>query len=364
MRVEHSKPLQPVTPRLISFLEQALSGQCLDDYHDPETEHIDYVCLNGLLAVEVKSLEGEPGVRVDNFVETLRRRPDFPPVFEAATLDTIAARMENPAQIIADVVGRIGRTIVTHLKKANDQLLAHTIDYPRKNIFRLVIIVNENHAEYAPDVVLKVLKKEMNRQERGGFRYENIDAVWYITERHSTLVEGRLVLPILTVTAPGIRHCEWKPAVVDYVVKKWASFGSGEFFEDAGDPGAYVASEYVPETMKRHEAWAVNYRRDPYFRTESDERVKEIFEEITLITRVYMTHGSPIVRDPEKVMINFAHFTHIREEMKIRGILFSDIPITLEREIAAARRLRMPEVAIDWLKAMHTEREHRRPSVL
>lgn len=349
MRIENFQSPQAVTPKLEKFLTECLGGVAIDDIHDPQATRIDFSCLRGLLAVEIKSLEGPPQERIENYVDTLRKKPDFPAVFEEVTLTTLANRMSDPEKVMSDALGRIGRTIVTHLKKAENQLLAHTSTFPRKNVLRMVILVNEDHAEYDPDSVLKIVSREMNRQENNTFRYENVDAVWYITERHATVINGRVVQPILTMTGPGIRHCEWKPNLIDFIVRKWSVFNAADFIEDAAETNAYVATEHVPETMKRHEMWALNYRRDPYFRPLPDARIKEIFEEIMLISRLYTLRGTPIKMDMDKFMENMAHFTHIREEMKSRGILFTDIPINLEHEIAAARRIKLPEIVIEWL---------------
>jgi hypothetical protein len=78
MRIERTGTVEPLTPQVIAFLTESLGGISLDDTHSHEATRIDYTCLRGLLAVELKTLE-EPGTeRLDNLTEQLRERDDWP----------------------------------------------------------------------------------------------------------------------------------------------------------------------------------------------------------------------------------------------------------------------------------------------
>lgn len=78
MRTERTGPVQRLTPRLERFFAEALRGVALDDLQDAQARKADCACLNGLLAIELKSLDEDASERMDNLTDELRDRPDWP----------------------------------------------------------------------------------------------------------------------------------------------------------------------------------------------------------------------------------------------------------------------------------------------
>jgi hypothetical protein len=56
MRIERTWQVKRLTPRLERFFVEALGGQALDDIQQATVRKVDYKCLDGLLAIELKSL--------------------------------------------------------------------------------------------------------------------------------------------------------------------------------------------------------------------------------------------------------------------------------------------------------------------
>ena len=182
MRIERRGIIEPITPRFTKFLVEALAGQSLDDVQAPSERRADYSCLRGLVAIELKSLEEEASERLSNVMDDLRKREDWPEFYGAWPVNSVLANLDHDAETVKQkIVERIGRAIVNHLKKANKQLLAHSETYPRKNVVRLVVLINEDHDIYDPATATSVIEKELTRMDGSQSRYESIDAVMYCT---------------------------------------------------------------------------------------------------------------------------------------------------------------------------------------
>src|SRR5262249_11922579 len=116
---------------------------------------------------------------------------------------------------------RIGRSIVNDLKKANKQLAAHAEQFARKNLVRMLLLINEDHGIYDPQTVFQVVSKALWRHESGSPLYPNVDSVLYLTERHAAVVRGQVTFPLIFVHGTPVEHMPWKKLVFDYVVHKW-----------------------------------------------------------------------------------------------------------------------------------------------
>lgn len=333
-----------------------MNGVSLDEIQSHERTRIDYACLRGLVAIELKSLEGAPSERTNNFVDSLRDRPDFPTFFGSVPLEAAIKNMDNSEQLRRTAIDRVGRTIVTHMKKANDQLRQHALDFPRRTRLSLLVLVNEDHPEYDPQTVAWVAQREMSREVDGSPRYANIDAVLYLTERHGQSVAGKTAFPICAIHGPTIQRQPWKVEVLTHIFRKWASFHDRSLFMVGDKEPAFQTIEHIPDQMARHEMWRLEYRRKPYLKHLSDEQLREEFDEVMLVVSLWGIKGSPVDVSMDHAITAMERFTHIQIEMHARAIPMERFEFVSNRELAAAIRLKLPQIAIDWLNTMHNDR--------
>lgn len=360
MRVERTGPIERLTPRIIRFLEGGLRGESLDKIQSPELTRIDYSCLRGLLAVEVKSLEGDPSERTNNFVDSLRDRPDFPTFYGSVAINAALKNMEGSERLERLALERVGRTIVTHLKKANEQLRRHGLDFPRQNRVNLVVLVNEDHPEYDPQTVGWIVSRELMRKNAMGLRYSSVDAVLYVTERHANVHEGTLLFPVTVIEAGSIPDLHpWKSDVLQHVMRAWASWNGVALANSEADAviQSFEAMEHVPDEMPLHQKWRLDYARHPYLRSLSDNQLRDSFDETMVITILWGLKGSPIEVSPPERMSGMERFAHIQEEMHYRALPMEAFAFDPEREVAAAKRMGLPENVISWLHALHNDRQ-------
>ena len=360
MRIERTGPVEKLTPRVTRFLVDALGGIALDDIQSAEQRRIDYACLRGLLAVEVKTLEGNPAERTNNFVDSLRNRPDFPIFFGSVPMEAALKNMDDPDELRRAALDRLGRTIVTHLKKANDQLDRHGSDFPRRNRANVVVLINEDHAEYDPQTIGWLVQREFARHDDRGARYAHIDAVLYFTERHGQVRDGQIAFPTTAIHGPNIEVQSWKELLLDHVVRRWASWNGRPLKAvDDDDAVEFEAFEHVPDTAPRHERWRLDYRRNPYLKPLDNGALRDRFDEVMVITTLWGIKGSPMKLEMDAAMVAMEQFTHIQVEMHERALPMTAFDHRFDRQLAAARRLNLPEVVINWLHELEADiRDH------
>lgn len=357
VRLERTGRVVRLTPRVERFLVEALGGISLDEVHSHEETRIDYACLRGLVAIELKTLEGDPSERTNNFVDTLRDRDDFPTFFGAVPLEAAISNMKEPEKLRRSAIERLGRAIVTHIKKANDQLQRHMIDFPRRACLKLLVLVNEDHPEYDPESVAWIAQREMARQTATGYRYQNIDALLYLTERHGQAIDGLVAFPITNIHGPLLDQQPWKEDLLQHIVVKWAGWQGRPLHTIVDDEDAKFATiDHVADQTPRHETWRVQYRRNPYLRGLSDGQLRDQFDEVMLVTTLWGLKGSPIKLDMAAAMTAIERFTHIQIEMHERAIPMEHFNFEFSRELAAAARLKLPQIAIEWLHELASER--------
>jgi len=357
MRIERTGAVERLTPRVEKFLRDRLRGISLDEVHSPQLTRIDYSCLKGLVAVELKTLEGDPSERTNNFVETLRERDDFPTFFGEVPLEAAFKNMNEPDKLRLAAMDRVGRTIVTHMKKADDQLARHSADYPRRTSLRLLLLINEDHPEYDPETVAWIVRREFARTTEHGPRYSNIDAVLFLTERHGQVIHDLLAFPISAIHGPATVTQPWKENVLDYVCEAWARWQNrSSFVFDPEATASFETIEHISDEMPHHEMWRVQYRRRPYLRGLTDDQLRDDFDEVMLITTLWGLKGSPMKFGMDVAMAAMERFGHIQIEMHDRALPMERFDHELDRQLQAAKRLNLPQAVFQWLQEIERER--------
>lgn len=351
MRIERHGPADRLTPHVERFLKECLGGVCQDEIQSHEQRRVDYVCRRGLLAVEIKTLEEDASERLGNLTNELRELEDWPMFYGTWPVGSILKHFDDPEPIKQRILNRLGRAIVTHLKKANKQLVAHASRFPRKNLVRAVILINEDHDVYSPEVVAHIVGHALRKLEAGKLMLGDVDGVLYFTERHATMIGGQIAFPILHIQGPGVVSAPWKIEVIASALNRWGDF-TKSLLHDTNNIRQFEAIDAVPDTMKRHEFWALCYRRQPYLRDCLESQLRDLWDEILAISVLSFTKGSPLRPDSEVTRHAMEKQTHLQQEMGARGQSLVAFSFDRERIVAAGRRLNLPDHAISWLERL------------
>lgn len=352
MRIERTGQVEPLTPKVIQFLEEELSGISLDDKDSAEILRPDYTCLRELMVVEIKSFEETGSGRMKNLNDEFRERDDWPVFFGKADISKFAKHTVEPEHIMHKVTDRAGRAIKNHLSKAHKQLEAHQRRTQKTNLLKLVILINEDNELYHPDLIRHVTLKELNRKSKGELSRKHIDAVLYLTERHATISEGKMVYPILIIEGNEFKQTPWKSDLLNFVIEKWAKWGGKQKLDVKIPPNKFETIEDVPEVMARSDWWRVHYKRNPYLRSLSDAELREKFEENQVCSLMYTLKGCPFKPPETEIHNNIERFTHLLEEINHRGMCMTELQSTRQRMLKAAYRLNLSQEKIAWIANM------------
>lgn len=165
MRIERTGDVAPLTPRVEKFVVEALSGISLDDPESANDMRPDDICLDGRLVIELKTLAEDGSERIDNLADELQQRDDWPMFLGSAPMKAFIQNTTDPEGIRRQVIERLGRGIINHLKKANRQLEAYMKTATAKNLVRMLVLVNEDHESYDPHMVSYVLWHAVRRMK-------------------------------------------------------------------------------------------------------------------------------------------------------------------------------------------------------
>lgn len=359
-RFERRGNVSPLTPRFIKFLQEELHGVSLDEVEDPNATKADYSCLNGLLVIEVKTLEKDASERVSNLTTELEKREDWPEFLGAWQVGVLIKNMEDPDELEQRFINRIGRRIVDHLRKSKSQLSAHRENHPRHNQVGMVALINEDHPEYHPHLVASIIQKELIRQrDERSKGYNSIDAVLYLSERHVVRLDDQIAFPILSITTDAVECETWKNDVLDMITRKWSQWSGASSKYSATDStsahdylDSFSTIEHIPDQMKRHEFWSLQYKRNPYMREWDYDQLLNCWDDVMLIGLLEFVKDSPIKPHPLVVANSLEKLTHLIDEMAVRGM--SPPEFDLDREIAAAKRLGCSRNVESWLRSINS----------
>ena len=308
--------------------------------------------MSGLIALELKTLEEDGSERMGNLLRELQQRPDWPTFYGSAPFQSMVKHLDDPSATKLQFVNRAGRAIVTHIKKANKQLRAHAHNFPRKNSVRVMLLINEDHELYDPSLVAYIAQHALHRKEGGDYLYPHIDFVLFASERHASVMHGKLTFPLISVEGPSLDTAVWKRSVMEQVFYRWGRWNDNPVFD--GDPAnaKFSTIEDIPREMPRHELWRLNYRRNPYLRHLSTADLRDQFDEVQAAIMLRMLKNAPVKLTTESAQKAIELFTHVHVEMNDRGISAEEFSLNPGRLAAAATRIGMPSIVAKWFRSM------------
>ena len=339
-----------LTPRLERFFVEALGGQELDSLQSAEERRADFKCLRGLLAIELKSLEEDASERMDNLTNELREHEDWPQFFGSVPMESFLKHIPEPESVRRRIVERIGRAIKSHIRKANKQLAAHEVAFPRKNTVKVVVLVNEDHEIYEPELVTYIVQRLLRQKEGGVLVYPHIDAVIYLSERHATTIDQQIAFPIIFIEGNSFETESWKRKVMDTFLWRWSDWCNVPAYQAKLKEETFATIEHIPENMRRQELWELEYKRHPYMKNFTKEQIHECLDEVMCITVLMSKKNSPFKPDRGAISWSMETMSHLMLEMGWRALPMTEFPLLPERLGAAARRRCLPEAVAAWFE--------------
>jgi len=350
MRIERKGPVARLTPRLKRFFVEALGGESLDDIQHSEARKADFRCLRGLLAVELKTLEKDASQRIDNLTAELSEREDWPVFYGSAPVESILKHLQDADTVKRRFMDRIGRAVKDHVSKADKQLAAHWVAFPRKNMLRLVVLANEDHEVYDPEVMAYLTQRLLLRRHNGVLLYPHIDAVIFLSERHATTLDQQIAFPIVSIEGHSMTSAAWNSEVLDMFTRRWASWNGVQLYHSDLKTQTFRSIDHIPEHMKRSEHWQLQYKREPYMVGFTAEQLRERFDEIFCISSLSLLKDSPLKPSKDAINWSMSSMSHVMLEMAARGIPVTEFKYSPERLAAAAKRMHLTASVVGWFE--------------
>lgn len=306
------------------FVLKVLRGRSLDDQFDIESadgEFPDFGLYRDLVLIEMKHLEQEQQDRVQSVLEEKALKDEMPIIFGAASITIDKETFSNADEILQAIMTKLARSVESVLSKANRQFRGYRERHPRKNAVNICLIVNSKIPEFTPELVAKAVHSKMKAREDGAQRFESIDVVLYISEKHFTpLPGGRAAYPVMIYEGMGAIENKWKMELVNRIVHAWSLHRTGTPMEATLDMNAFAPVEDVPDSMSRSEAWLLEYARRPYLRDLSVEQLRVEFQRAMAINSLTFLIGS-WEKPPQRFTAEgLRHFQHVIAELGRRAL--------------------------------------------
>jgi len=181
------------------------------------------------------------------------------------------------------------------------------------------VLLNSQLQEFSPDLVMYAVHAKITKSGNPN-RFPNIDVVVYISEKHSRILpDGRIAFAIASLHCASIIANPWKAQFDDLILRRWSHFRTGGDFVAANTLRDFEPVEDIPRMMKRHEFWRLEYRRNPYMRSLSDEQLKVVFNRCVAQSAVAFVKGDWQAPPVEETRGQMRLMSHLVEETNRRG---------------------------------------------
>jgi len=205
-------------------------------------------------------------------------------------------------------------------------------------------------------MTVHTIQRELSRMDGNAPRYKNIDGVLYLTERHAAQTGRDITFPVITVTGRPLDDASWKGNVLDYVGWKWCEWTGARYIAANPDSAAefirsFATIEHIPEQMRRQDLWRLEYRRKPYMRSWSREQIRARWDELIMRSLFSFLKDAPFRLPRDETAKDMERFTHLMEEIAVRGLAIPEFKAEETRMVAAATRLQLPPAGVAWVAA-------------
>ncbi len=318
--------------RFIEFLDTLNGVENIDKLNmtqqQKNAKKADYFAQNRELIIELKSLETDTQPKVERILEPHRSRPEFPHFYGGWEVYKILKYLPDGEEINKEIIDAVTSSIQTIYRKANKQIRTTKSTFQLLNSQGLLIILNESIDVLAPEHIVYRLKQTANKKNPDkSYQYLEINYVLIISEAHfSPSPNNEMAFLILHQPINNITAFEYEKFVT-FLTKKWTEFNNTPLY-DLGELSSMKelklrsVAHYKKDQEKlipRHESYRRYYRRNPYFRSYDEKKMKWMFKMIITNLTFGLTKKAT-QKQKDRVIFWGEVFTHFLEEVTYRGM--------------------------------------------
>ncbi|MBM1219942.1 hypothetical protein JQU17_10180 [Ponticoccus sp. SC2-23] len=330
------------------FMKQ-ISAISLDEDGDKD-KRPDFAWRDQLL-IEVKTLRVNPNQKIEKILEPEKELEDWPIAFGILGNQHFQ-NTDILARNRAEMRLRIQSAIRNHIGKANKQFLTYQSNFSEKKE-TLLVLLNEDIKHYQPVMVLDAVRREIASAKNDPQRtpYESTESIIYLTEAHYDVID-RPPFAAYPITQYFNENVDNNTHSSLKIAKLWSLRGSSpplSVFRGDGSktPGTI---NIIPERMKQSDYWRHEYRKSPYLRSYSHNKLLDEFTRVTILNVLAGVKRSPS-HGKRQLSDNLIPTTHLFEEISLRGIDLRHFVPKSKHIRRTIDRLRLSDEEREWLKS-------------
>ena len=217
-----SKPSEPLEARIKRFLEkdkgtESLDGPAFDHINGAETK-ADYLLGGRRIVTELKTLNGDPLLRVEERVRQRLSQPGAPLVYGQPPFEQVLGALGEGDELAKTIIDISSRAVRKHLRKADDQIAAIKARLNLPEAAGLLVLMNDSEEMIDAATIGYTLKATFDADPD---RFANVTNIWVSVESHRIrMPDGRLGYAQLHVYRSRQRKAE-----LDFMHRLLAAWG-------------------------------------------------------------------------------------------------------------------------------------------
>ena len=185
------------------------------------TRRADFLWRDRSVVVEIKTLRGDAQKKIDEIVDELRRRPDFPLVLGQAPLDRVLSQLHDGQEQLRRILRVAMRPVEQAFRSAKHQIEGTKRLLGLGDPLGVLVLLNPDIEALDPrNVGHESSVRVEKHQELNG----TVDLVWLISEAH--LVLG--AQPCILIEGRKIDRHAWASAFADQLNERWIAFNNSQ----------------------------------------------------------------------------------------------------------------------------------------
>ena len=308
----------PMEARFHQFAMQVAGAECIDEVvavgSDPG-RRADYLWRDRSVIVELKTLTADPQPKINQEIDRLSKRSNFPLIVGEAPLANVLRHIPDGDEVMRRLHQKVMRSIEGAFRGAKRQVANTKSIFGLHDAMGLLVVLNPDIETLSPaDAGNELSRLLMQRQQD----LMAVDAVWLLSEAHTTSGAH----PCIFITGDRIGRFDWADEFLDGLNADWARFNKSRLLKSAGPLEDLLIDDKRPQVGEpgaRHETWRARYRANPYLHELKDADVLVFGQQQFAALLPYVVKGGPRVpmADLEPILVRWTHFL---EEAGQRGL--------------------------------------------
>lgn len=225
-----AKPIERLEDRMIRFLESQPDAESLDKKEfsqlSGDKAKADYLLDKRRIVAELKTIKGDPKIRVEDRLKKRFAQPGAPIVFGRVGVSAALRGLSDEGEVVKMMYDLSARAVRRHLQKSDEQILVTKSNLNLSNSVGMTIIMNDREEMIDAIGILHAIKSTFEVVESG---YPNVDFVWASIEAHEMkLPGGGSGFPQLIIS-----RSEEHPDRLDFLgrlIAYWAQFNGAKAY--------------------------------------------------------------------------------------------------------------------------------------